>query len=555
MEMIHNITSFWFGEEEGKYQDFWFDQSKDQYIILHFSELEQLCCDNDNYNSPTYHSFYNYNKDNKEYGKLALIILFDQFTRSIYRNTEKYNKNDEKAFQIAKYFIENEKDFDYPLSHRIFMLMPYRHQKDSDLLDFVLQRLEEYEKELGPSSLLSRFRKATHMSYTNLNDRIFRYMGFQHPEFDYFHYFSKNILDKICETYEKTTLFPKNDIFKNKIYNTIEYFVNNNKIKNIGISLSGGVDSMVIAYVLRLLQINKKIDGVYAVHIEYINREESKIETEFISSYCAFLDIPLYVRLIDYMSRDSVDRDFYEEETKKVRFHTYRFLSKKYSIEGWCLGHHRGDISENVVMNICNGRDLLDLKVMNEVSYQFGTTLFRPLLKNTKEEIYHFSETFSIPYLKNTTPEWSCRGILRNKVMVDMEQICPNIKNVLVDMGNQSEQWKDLVEQFVLLPIKNSIIFCGGGGDDEKGEKNKKVIIEIKKEYLSLPYVVWVKIFLYIFHNSKKCMISKKNLLYFLKTLHKNMDKSHEFMFSNGTKGFFEKGKDNQVLLSIEEMY
>ena len=40
----------------------------------------------------------------------------------------------------------------------------------------------------------------------------------------------------------------------------------------------------------------------------------------------------------------------------------------KYELNGICLGHHYGDLGENVLMNIFNGRELLDLFVMETKS-------------------------------------------------------------------------------------------------------------------------------------------------------------------------------------------
>ena len=80
---------------------------------------------------------------------------------------------------------------------------------------------------------------------------------------------------------------------------------------------------MVILFLCKFLKTNGVINNVYALHLEYINREESKNETKLISDYCSVLKIPLYVRTIDYMSRTSVERNFYEDETKKVRFRIF----------------------------------------------------------------------------------------------------------------------------------------------------------------------------------------------------------------------------------------
>lgn len=535
MEKIQEILEFWFGngdeyKEYKEYKEYWFDQSKDDYIISNYSSIEKELSQK----GEMYHKWLSYPNDD---GKLAMIIVFDQFTRSIYRNDQdvyKKYKNDDIAFELSQYFFQSGKDLLFSFSRRIFLLMPYRHRKDSDYLDFVLEKLEEYEEELGPSSLLNRFRNATYMSYTNLTDRIFRSICDECKECDRYdrYYKYEYIIDKDCLSYQNQCEYPQYPeyIIDHTLYKTLKMFVRERNIKNIGISLSGGVDSMVISYLLKRLEIEKEIDKVYALHLEYSNRQESVDETNFISSYCGKLNIPLYVRIIDYMNRDSVDRNFYEEETKKIRFHSYRYLSEKHSIEGWCLGHHSGDISENVIMNICNGRELLDLKVMEIESKQFGTTLFRPFLEHPKTDIYDFSKRFSIPYLRDTTPDWSCRGVIRRKVLPSMESQWPHIKDTLIGLANQSKEWSSVVENFVLKPIKNTI---------KIDKENKTVEFEVKEEYLTLPHVVWTNLFLHMFHNIGKKMISKKNIIYFLKTLSRNIEKDNCFMFSNGMKGSF----------------
>jgi tRNA(Ile)-lysidine synthase TilS/MesJ len=141
-----------------------------------------------------------------------------------------------------------------------------------------------------------------------------------------------------------------------------------------------------------------------------------------LSDYCDKLGIVFYKRVIDFMSRDSVDREFYEKTTKDIRFATYRYLSELHQIDGWCLGHISDDVSENVMMNLCSGRDLLDLSVMNVNSKIDGVTIFRPFLNTKKSEIYEFAHQHSLPYLNDTTPEWSLRGVMRRKIVPAMEK-------------------------------------------------------------------------------------------------------------------------------------
>ena len=89
-----------------------------------------------------------------------------------------------------------------------------------------------------------------------------------------------------------TEIQSKNNYLSNKhLLDTIHSIENNicNFQEPLIISLSGGVDSMVILYILKKI-FNKNI---IAGHINYKNREETDKEEEFLKDYCEFLDVKL----------------------------------------------------------------------------------------------------------------------------------------------------------------------------------------------------------------------------------------------------------------------
>ena len=512
---ITEVIPYWFPND--KYQDFWFNGEKDQEIVEKFKPLLDTLI-----------------KEPDVKHKFETIIVLDQFSRNISR----YEKiplspvGEEIVLRFSSELLEEGYDKKLTLSQRLFLLMPYRHsskrENDSNFLDIVCDKLKEYTVEFGENQHLSRFRNATYSSYTNLTDRITKYI-FESAEKTIYDY--DMVLDPVYKTYEGEV---KDTI--SYLYQRVKDFIIENRLvnKNIGVSLSGGVDSMSLLFILKYLEVKNVISRVFVLHLEYVNRKESSMETEMLGMYCSSLEIPLYTRVIDYMSRDSVDRSFYEEETKKVRFSTYRYLSEKLSIDGWCLGHISNDITENVMMNLCSGRDLLDLKVMEKVSVLEGVRILRPFLETTKDEIYEFAHNLSIPYFKDTTPDWSSRGVLRGKVLPELKKQWPAIMHTLVDIGDQANEWKEVVEKFVLEPIKKGIVL-----------KKNVVDIPFKDEYVKLPEVIWTKLFLYIFHGMGVRMISHKNLTYFVETLYTNVEKSNKFNFSNKCGGVFLKNREN----------
>lgn len=68
--------------------------------------------------------------ENTTEGKLALIILLDQFTRNVYRGTAKAFAYDAKALRICQKQIESGADKDRSWAERGFTYMPMQHAED-----------------------------------------------------------------------------------------------------------------------------------------------------------------------------------------------------------------------------------------------------------------------------------------------------------------------------------------------------------------------------------------------------------------------------------------
>jgi tRNA(Ile)-lysidine synthetase-like protein len=496
-------------DENDQYEshDFWFDRTPDQYIKDNFNELiiQAEKGDLDKWTE---------SKD----GILALVILLDQFSRNVYRNNnlaevnplgnyEKIKINDQKCLPLAQKIIESNKDLEYPLNRRLFFLLVLRHQRKTELLNIVMSRISLYKNEIKNSkgrALLDKFTENTVGNYTNLTDEIMDYTNddFNNVSIN----FSDYILDDICQTtynkmYIDKTINYKNILVKNIIDSYIKNIPNIND-RNIGISLSGGVDSMVMAFITKYLIDNKICKSVVAIYLEYINRDEGSDETDYIKRWTKFYNIPLVYRKIHYVKRTSVDRNFYENETKNVRFALYNYAIKKYNLACICLGHHRGDAEENVLMNVFKGRNLLDLSVMHEKCIQDNVIMMRPMINNPKSDIYDFAHYHNIPYMKNTTPDWSCRAVLRDKIMPLMiGQFGEGVGNNLIDIGNQSNEWANTINKLVMEPIFNNIKYGPLG-----------ICLPLTDGICELPRVCWLKILMHIFHGMSNKMISGGNL-------------------------------------------
>lgn len=63
-------------------------------------------------------------------GVLALVLLLDQFTRNIYRDSPEAFSGDELALRVSRSAVEQNLDLELPLLQRAFLYMPLEHAED-----------------------------------------------------------------------------------------------------------------------------------------------------------------------------------------------------------------------------------------------------------------------------------------------------------------------------------------------------------------------------------------------------------------------------------------
>lgn len=88
--------------------------------------------------------------------------------------------------------------------------------------------------------------------------------------------YSSELLDKEC----------KNHLLYQTIYNFLRKNYDNLSSSSIAVSLSGGVDSMCMAYILNEMKKNGIIKDIVCIHLYYGNRKDSMRETDFIIRWC-----------------------------------------------------------------------------------------------------------------------------------------------------------------------------------------------------------------------------------------------------------------------------
>ncbi len=153
---FYDVIHFWFKETDPKK---WFQGGDvfDLEIARWFSELHEKAsrCEL-------------FGWRHSAEGRLAEIIILDQFSRNIFRNTPKAFAQDSLALILAQEMVDKKIDESLPVEMRAFSYMPYMHS-ESLLIHaeakklFSLPGLEENLRfEIAHENILKRFGRYPH---------------------------------------------------------------------------------------------------------------------------------------------------------------------------------------------------------------------------------------------------------------------------------------------------------------------------------------------------------------------------------------------------------
>lgn len=285
------------------------------------------------------------------------------------------------------------------------------------------------------------------------------------------------------------------------IIDVVERFCKESIQKTFVVSLSGGVDSMVLVAIIHHLGYD-----VVGAHLNYNNRNETALEQQFLEQWCLYNNIPLYVKCISDLQRASgIKRSDYELHTKTVRFAFYEEILQNEEADSVLLAHHKDDSVENILTNLCRARSILNLAVFKQSSSINNVVVVRPLLDVFKHTICNFAHNNDIPYFKDTTPSWSIRGILRTHIMPALAMAFKTtIKENLLRLNQQTSEWNELIRSNIVDPY---ITLCEF--------RNDEAVIPIG-DYATYPMCFWNTVFMEIFYRYKHNCPSNKSVASFV---------------------------------------
>ena len=236
-------------------------------------------------------------------------------------------------------------------------------------------------------------------------------------------------------------------IFKSLLENS-EYFENK---PHIGVGVSGGPDSMALAYLLNKW-IKYKKGKLTAIVFDHGIRNNSKIESLQVKKMLADLDI--YSLVIRPNKNKPIKKNM--NNARDNRFEGLIRICKKNNILHLFLGHHFDDNLETYLMRKINGSNLNGLESINKITYFNNIQILRPLIEIDKKSILTFNKNNKLKYLTDPTnndinyTRVKLRNFLQNtKYKREVKKDFLNIKKQIPEYKKMI--WESLIDNLIYV--------------------------------------------------------------------------------------------------------
>ena len=251
-----------------------------------------------------------------------------------------------------------------------------------------------------------------------------------------------------------------------------------NKGDRILVALSGGVDSMVLAELLR----RKGYDIAFAHCNFHLRGAESDGDEQFVREYADRVGVKLFVRqfdTLDYVANNKVSIEMAARELRYAWFNDLinanehlncqksPVISTEHSewrpersesirqkrinlrFDKLALAHHADDQIETFFINLLRGSGIKGLKAMQPCNGMY----IRPLLWASREEIKQFAIENGIQWREDSTNSDTVylRNKIRHELMPVFDSIKPEAREKILEsvdhLASENQLYRDLLKE------------------------------------------------------------------------------------------------------------
>ena len=217
------------------------------------------------------------------------------------------------------------------------------------------------------------------------------------------------------------------------------------------LAISGGVDSVVLAYLLNKL--NYKFD---LVHCNFnLRAKESKLDEQFCLTTAKQLKVKIFIKqfkLEEYCKKNKIS---IQMAARELRYEWFSELLKKQSYSYLLTAHHSDDLVETIFINLLRGTGIKGLKGISEKK----DDIIRPLLIFNKQEIESFAKKQKINFRldkSNLNTKYE-RNLLRLEIIPKLKKRHPQLEQTFLKNTEHFIQEASIVEDYLKHKYKKLV--------------------------------------------------------------------------------------------------
>ena len=294
----------------------------------------------------------------------------------------------------------------------------------------------------------------------------------------------------------------------NQIYKKFENSFNMDS--NFIVAVSGGADSLALAFLTKLYAFKNKLNPKYYI-VDHKLRKESTSEAFKVKKILSSLDINSQILTI----RGKKPQNRIQSFAREKRYNLLFSKCKKFKMNNLILGHHIDDLFENFFLRMIRGSGLKGLVSLGESTQIQNINLIRPLIKFDKKDLLFISKfvfnfyvndpsnydlKFNRIKIRNFIEQLRSNGLSKTKFQLTIENLKRSDQTIrfyveknkkINSISNQGKKDLFLNEDFfnnsyevVFRSLSELILLVGKKQNLVRGKKIDNILRKIKNKTL-----------------------------------------------------------------------
>jgi len=172
-----------------------------------------------------------------------------------------------------------------------------------------------------------------------------------------------------------------------KIYNKFENNLNLNLNNNFIVAVSGGPDSLALAFFSKIYSIKKTLKVKYFL-VDHKLRNNSSVESLFVKNLLK--DFSIDLDILKWNGKKP--KKNIQSLARKKRYNLLINQSKKFKINHILFGHHEDDVYENFFIRLLRGSGLKGIVSLDKTTVINNVNILRPLINVEKKDLIYISK-------------------------------------------------------------------------------------------------------------------------------------------------------------------